>query len=177
MGYLFLWRSNMGSHRNGLCLQKYCLISCRSPLYTPSHYHHQAQGCHSQAKDSDYGASQSTPPSLFFPNTRLDLACRPPLQSQLFSKCQLHLDVQELENQTALALWKAWGYPNQLWLSHNSACAFLPMEWCPGASLLLQHCPVTKGSLNTVNSHVLPPPSHHAIWQIGHETHNARECE
>lgn len=51
--------SAVGSHGEGLCPQSCCVISCRRPLYTPSH--NQPQVCCLQAKGNHQGTSRSPP--------------------------------------------------------------------------------------------------------------------
>jgi hypothetical protein len=115
MACLFLSRSAMGNHEEGMRLQCPSLIYCKRPFCAPSHNCH----CLSQDKNPCWDKlellfptpTHTTPPSP--PQLRHHLK----LALSILCDSQRRLGVQESENTMILASLQTWGSPNQIWLS------------------------------------------------------------
>lgn len=133
MDCLYSSRSTTGSHEEGLRLQNCSLISCRRPLCTPNHTHHQV--CLCQDKDNHPGWDKQKLPSPSALGYTLPTACGSHSVSLLLRVSQQCVHVQESENPMVPASSQAHGPLKQLQLSHISDCAVPPTEWhcciCP----------------------------------------------
>ena len=165
MDCLFSLGSALGSQGEVLHLEIPCLVSCRRPIYTCSHDHHQSQAKSITIKPKTLMVGPAQAPPYLYPE--LDPFHRTLLLSRFFHGSRNHLGIQEPESQTApTSLQAQW-----LWASSGCPAPHTSLSYTWAVS---QGFPTAQHTPRDGLGQLLCPASlsSSALWWSWCRTHN-----